>query len=83
MKFSDTNQILLEGMHDIGVAGGYAGKEEVSLVRGRMEGAVYVVDEDFGGRGINVADRGGGLHIKFAGSGFYNGGVRYLVRGFG
>ena len=48
-----------------------------------MAGAGCVSDKDFGGRGINVADQGGGSHIKVSGAGIYNGGVGDLVGRFG
>ena len=48
-----------------------------------MAGAGCISDEDFGVRGINVADQGSGRHVKIADSGVYNGGVGYSVWGVG
>ena len=48
-----------------------------------MAGAGCVTKEDFGVRGINVADWGVGHHILINGAGVYDGGVRDSVDGFG
>ena len=49
---------------------------------GLIAGARCVADKDFGGRGINVANRGRRRHIKVADAGVYNGGVGDSVEGF-
>ena len=46
-----------------------------------MSGAGYVSDKDFGSCDIYVANRGGGHHIKVAGTRVDNGVVGYLVGG--
>ena len=48
-----------------------------------MVGAGCVNNKDFGGCGINVTDWGGGSHVIITGAKVYDGGVRYLVGGFG
>ena len=58
-ELADAEQVVLEGWHELAVAGEKGGQVEVGGLRGGVDAAGGVDNEGCGGVWIDVADEGG------------------------
>ena len=67
-ELADAKRVVLEGRHDLAVAGGKGGQVEVCGRRGGVNAAGGVANVGCGGVRVDVTDRGGWSEVYFTGA---------------